>query len=113
MLGDIVLEGKDSHLDQELLAEILQTCKLLRYVNAQAYIRSGFLDENQRKERMDNSDVERLWVKIIGKLEPVKLAKVYLDTGISQDGFLSYGDIEKFFLIAISNMGLLSKLDDR
>jgi SOS-response transcriptional repressor LexA len=45
-LGDIILEGRTLHLDQLLLSKVQQSCAILKYANARAYIRATYLDDN-------------------------------------------------------------------
>jgi hypothetical protein len=114
-LGDIILEGKTTHLDQGLLSKVQQSCAILKYANARAFIRATYLDDNasaQSKSTVQNSYVEKLWGKIFGAFDSPPIRKAYRTARIGSKEWIRYNELERILVCGFIERGSLIDISE-
>lgn len=112
-LGEVVLEGKNTHLDPAVIHELAQSCSVLKYANAIAYIRWNYLNDHagaQSKATIEGSYLDKIWLKVVGKQDPFKIMAAYEAAHITVKDFITYEELEKVLICSLIDRGSLIAL---
>lgn len=115
-LGEVILEGKNTHLDPAVIQELARSCYVLKYANAIAYIRSNYLNDHagaQSKATIEGSYLDKIWLKVVGhsgKQDPFKIIAAYEAAHVTVKDFITYEELEKVLICGLIERGALITL---